>query len=778
MSEPTNPTYDGTTAEFREAMESVGIITQSEIIADDRIHRFHVEGDKPGRKNGWYILHLNPYPVGAFGAWNRDGHHTWKRPVPRSLSREDRAALQKSCIEADARLEAEIAVNQAKARARAKYIWNRVALAPSNHPYLVKKHISPNGAKLHRNLLLLPVRDVEGALHSLQFIGASGEKNFLTGGRVSGCCCAIECPGQRIYVAEGFATGATIHEVTGEAVAVAFNASNLKPVAIAIRKKHPETELVIAADNDAWTDGNPGQAHAFEAAKAVKAKVALPRFRDTSTRPTDFNDLFVLEGAEEVRKQLEPMGLWALLDALVVYFRRFVRMSESQARVIALLVAHTHAFDAADTTPYLLVTSPEKLSGKTRLLEVCETVTANPWLTGRITAAVLTRKIDAERPTLLLDESDAAFSGEKEYAEALRGVLNTGHRRSGKASCCVGQGVNISFRDFSTFCPKVIAGIGKLPDTVANRAIPIRLKRRAPGEPVERFRLREVEAAATGLRLDLQAWAVGAVKDLRAARPTLPEELSDRQQDGAEPLLAIADMAGGQWPEAARKALVELCTGEAAADDSVGVRLLADVREIFRERETDRLASAELAEALARIETSPWSEWNSGKPITQPRLAKLLKPFGIIPDSVRIGDRTPKGYKLEQFRDAFGRYLRDTTSPSPPSETATPQQSNNDAGAGHFSSCNKPNNVAAQETDKPSGISDVADVAVSQPVNTGVAEVQSPPGGDATEEAVAVPPDPVAAPPRGIATSGSRTDTASVASGNSNEGAKQGLLNF
>ncbi len=179
-----------------------------------------------------------------------------------------------------------------------------------------------------------------------------------------------------------------------------------------------------------------------------------------------------------------------VLTSVYEFVRRFVSLSEPQAAVVSLWVAHTHAIGNADATPYLAITSAEKQCGKTRLLEVVQTVVANPWLTGRVTAAVLVRKIDADKPTLLLDESDAAFGGEKEYAEALRGILNTGHRRGGVASLCVGKGAEISFKDFSTFCPKTIAGIGKLPDTVADRSIPIRLKRAAPGEVVERFRLR------------------------------------------------------------------------------------------------------------------------------------------------------------------------------------------------------------------------------------------------------------------------------------------------
>jgi hypothetical protein len=179
--------------------------------------------------------------------------------------------------------------------------------------------------------------------------------------------------------------------------------------------------------------------------------------------------------ADKLRDMMNVAPHWKpakgaeILDAVMGFVRRFVSLTESQARVVALWTAHTHAFGAADCTPYLAVNSAEKQSGKTRLLEVLRLLACGPWFTGRVTAGVLSRKIDEVHPTLLLDESDAAFKGEKEYAEALRGILNTGYRRGGVASCCVGQGMNISYRDFSTFCPKAIAGIGKLPDTVMLR---------------------------------------------------------------------------------------------------------------------------------------------------------------------------------------------------------------------------------------------------------------------------------------------------------------------
>jgi hypothetical protein len=178
-----------------------------------------------------------------------------------------------------------------------------------------------------------------------------------------------------------------------------------------------------------------------------------------------------------------------ILDEVSAFIRRYVHLSDQQARIVAVWVCHTHGISAATATPYLCINSATKQAGKTRLLEVFELLVNKPWLTGRVTAACLIRKVDQIRPTLLLDESDAAFNGEKEYAEALRGILNTGFQSGGVASCCIGQGASITFKDFKTFSAKAIAGIGSsLPDTVFDRSIPIRLQRKKPGEVVARFR--------------------------------------------------------------------------------------------------------------------------------------------------------------------------------------------------------------------------------------------------------------------------------------------------
>jgi hypothetical protein len=346
-----------------------------------------------------------------------------------------------------------------------------------------------------------------------------------------------------------------------------------------------------------------------------------------------------------------------LLERLVWFIRRYVALSEDQAILSALWVVHTHTLDAADTTPYLNVKSAEKRSGKTRLLEVLSLLAARSWLTGRVTAAVLVRKVAAEAPALLLDESDAAFKGDREYAETLRGVLNAGFRRGGVASLCVGQGANITYEDFPVYCPKVIAGIGKLPDTVADRSIPIELRRRRPSEKVERFRLRKVGPEALPISRDVRAWAQVHLDSLSTAEPDLPDELDDRAQDIMEPLLAIADEVGGEWPVRSRRAAVGLLTGEEREDaESLGVRLLRNVRGVFDDKSSDRLPTGKLLEALHVMEEAPWGSLR-GEALDGRGLASLLKPYGVKPEKLREDDDTFRGYRRTSFEDAWVRYL-------------------------------------------------------------------------------------------------------------------------
>jgi Protein of unknown function (DUF3631) len=393
-----------------------------------------------------------------------------------------------------------------------------------------------------------------------------------------------------------------------------------------------------------------------------------------------------------------------LLDSLVSFLRRYVVMSEPQGIAVALWIVHTHALGAAEQSPLLAITSAEKQSGKTRLLDVLELLVAKPWRVITPSEAVVFRKIDADTPTLLLDEVDAIFGPKaSSNMEGLRALLNAGNRPGTMVPRCVGPSQEL--KSFEVFCPKALAGIRDLPDTVADRAIPIRLKRRAPGEPVQRFRRRDADDAGHPLYESVRSWAEYHAPTLTEMRPSLPDELSDRAQDAWEPLFAIADEIGGDWPGHARSTAVALSGIEAHDDESAGVRLLSDIRAIFATKGHDRISSATLAAELHELEESPWSEWY-GKPITQHGIAKLLKHFEIRPRSVRLDDETtPKGYRLDQFEDTFARYL--------PEKTATTPQPNAHAGFRANSDRHTPELVSDENGPDSAWINGCGDVAVS-----------------------------------------------------------------
>jgi len=344
-----------------------------------------------------------------------------------------------------------------------------------------------------------------------------------------------------------------------------------------------------------------------------------------------------------------------VLADVEAFIRRYVVVTDAQATVLAVWVAHTHAIDAAETTPYLAVTSAEKRSGKTRLLEVLELLVHAPIRASNLSEAVLFRVLAASTRTLLLDETDAVFAP-KSNREELRGLLNAGYRRGSPAYRMVGEGSKMRPEAFECFGPKVLAGIGELPDTIADRSFAIRLKRKAAGETVERFHRRDAEALAEPLRAQLLAWSSEEADLLAVMRPALPAELDDRAQDAAEPLLAIAGLAGS--PERVCRALVALRSEQAGADDeTIGVRLLADVFAAFERAGHERLSTERLLELLCEDEEAPWTEWY-GKPLTARGLARLLRPFGVRSGTVRLaGGATPKGYKREAFGDAWTRYL-------------------------------------------------------------------------------------------------------------------------
>jgi P4 family phage/plasmid primase-like protien len=294
---------------FRAAMCDAGLGFSGEILADGVLRHFRAAGDH--KRNSWYVFFPANSVIpaaGAFGCWKRDIKEKWCEKRSENLSSTQRQAIREAWKLADEERRRTEKERQEKARKAAAWIWGR-AKQVTAHSYIAAKNVKVMGdVREDRGALVLPLRDANGELHSLQFIDADGAKKFLPGGRIAGCFFTLaDKPDGALVICEGYATGASIHEATGFAVVCAMNCGNLLAVSKALREKFQEREIIIAADNDCWKSeiGNPGLDKATEAAKVIHAKIAVPRFATTITKPTDFNDLHQLEGLHIVKTQLE-----------------------------------------------------------------------------------------------------------------------------------------------------------------------------------------------------------------------------------------------------------------------------------------------------------------------------------------------------------------------------------------------------------------------------------------------------------------------------------------
>ncbi|MFF3062360.1 DUF3631 domain-containing protein [Streptomyces sp. NPDC057909] len=368
----------------------------------------------------------------------------------------------------------------------------------------------------------------------------------------------------------------------------------------------------------------------------------------------------------------------ALLDEVEQFHRRFnVFPMEAAYVAVTLWDAHAHLIDALDGTARIAFLSPEPGSGKSRALEIIETLTPRAATTVNASPNALFRLVEAPEgtPTLLFDEIDTVFGPKAGDNEPVRGFLNSGYRRGAKSLRCVGDGSNQTAGWFSSFCAVAMAGLGSLPDTILSRSVIIRMRKRAPNEAVESFRRRINEKEGNLLRDRLAEWA-DTVRDYVAeAWPTMPEGVADRPADVWEPLLAVADAAGGAWPERGRAACVELL--HAAQDNeeaSLGIRLLTDLRDkVFCG--AARMPTAVVLECLLGLDDAPWLDLDD-RPLNSRTLARMLGQYvtpnnkPIKPRTFRTASGTPKGYYAEDLADAWLRYC-----PSPPGESATSKTS-------------------------------------------------------------------------------------------------------
>ncbi|MEI8120820.1 MAG: DUF3631 domain-containing protein [bacterium] len=339
-----------------------------------------------------------------------------------------------------------------------------------------------------------------------------------------------------------------------------------------------------------------------------------------------------------------------LLTEIAQLIRRYVVLQQEAIDAISLWIVFAHAHEGAQISPILCLTSPTKRCGKTTLLHLVGSLVPRPLFAANITPAAIYRTIERHIPSLLVDEADTFVRGNEE----LRGILNSGHLRSAAIVVRTARG-DFEPRTYRTWCPKVVALIGRLSDTIEDRAIMIPLKRCVSGEKPERLRFDSLDQLIPVQRRAFR-WAKDHATELQYSDPIIPVELGDRAADNWRHILAIADLAGGEWPRRARVAAVTLSGSGGDREENVCELLLHDIKDLFEKRQADRMSSEEIVLALADMYDRPWPEFTHNKPMTKAKLARLLKPFGIQTMTFRTGPDLRKGYSAQSFHDAFSRY--------------------------------------------------------------------------------------------------------------------------
>jgi putative DNA primase/helicase len=420
---------------------------------------------------------------------------------------------------------------------------------------------------------------------------------------------------------------------------------------------------------------------------------------------------------DDVEPWPHPVEPAALLSDLVAVIKRFIICPDETAHAAALWIAMTWFMDVVQVAPLAVITAPEKRCGKSQLLSLLGRLVYRPLAASNITPAALFRVVDAWKPTLLVDEADTFMKDNEE----LRGLLNCGHTRDSAYIVRV-VGDDYTPKRFNVWGAKALAGIGHLADTIMDRSIVLELRRKLPHEEV--LRLRHAEPGLfDNLVARLARFAIDTRERLRRCRPDLPDALHDRAQDNWEPLLAIAEMAGGEWPEIARHAALKL-SGSTEDGGTVGNELLADIREIFESKRLTKIGTADLIQQLCDDDEKSWATYNRGKPMTPRQVAKKLKEYGIASKNLRVNYEVVKGFEHEQFKEAFARYL--TRSPEVALHRYKSPEASNHAGYDVADGSLRSGNENQTATPKPAptqGCSGVADIFEGKPENA-VIEVE------------------------------------------------------
>lgn len=413
---------------------------------------------------------------------------------------------------------------------------------------------------------------------------------------------------------------------------------------------------------------------------------------------------------ESVEQCEEPVNGYELFNTLYDVIKTHVVLDHHSIVACTLWTILTYCYNSFRILPLLAISSPEKRCGKTTLLETLGGLANKPLLASSITPSAIFRTIEKHRPCLLIDEADTFIKDNDE----LRGVLNSGHTT--KSAFVIRTNPNtLEIERFSTWAPKAVSLIGNLPDTLSDRSIAIRMERKIVSDKVKRVSL-DFDEGHLVLRRMCQRWSNDNTESLKNAKPSMPETGNDRATDNWFPLICIADIAGREWSERSRNAM--LAIEKVSDNDTITQILLKDIRIIFSAR--DKIFSKELVEELIQIEDHPWGDWRKGKPLTQNGLARLFKPFRIISKTIRIDDSTAKGYVKEQFIDTFNRYLP----PTYPIQSVTTSQPPPVKDFLAFQSVTQEDDVTVVNRIKPKLVNDCDVVTVEKDVVNGVLKTE------------------------------------------------------
>jgi hypothetical protein len=371
-----------------------------------------------------------------------------------------------------------------------------------------------------------------------------------------------------------------------------------------------------------------------------------------------------------------------------------------------LWIAHTHAMEAWESTPRIAFLSPEPASGKTRALEISVLLVPNPVEAINVTPAYLFRKVGSEEglPTILYDEIDTVFGPKAKDNEEVRALLNAGHRRGAVAGRCVVHGKTVLTEEIPAYCAVALAGLGWLPETILSRSIIVQMRRRAPNEQIRPFRRRMYEKEGARPRDRLAAWGASACDHLANNWPELPASIADRDADVWEPIIALADYAGEAWPKRARDAAIEMVNAAKDREPSLGIRLLADLRAVFEDREA--MTTNEILVDLIAIKEAPWGDLK-GRPLNDRGLANRLRGYGVKSKQIRFGEKGLKGYDRADLVAAWERYLPLSSDRSETSETSTDKATEDVSAVSDDVSDETP-----ESTNKINDVSDVSDVSL------------------------------------------------------------------